>query len=337
MAVEAALSGPDAATGQAVLAGARLAADEVDAAGGALGRHLFVVGVDDGGTVVAARRVLRAVRAAHPVAVVGPVYPVVAAAVFPLLRPLGLPVVRLTAGGPVGGPGIGLGFSDVQLATVAAQEVVGVLGATKVAVVAGSAPDQAAVGSALDDLLRRAGVAVTDVPAPAPGDDPAQSAAAVDAAAPQVTLYALDATSADALAAGAGVGGGHCIVVAPVAVPTISCPAVALAPLAQLPGGPHFAGDAHGPTASIWGALGHDAVTAVVAALRAAGGATPSKVASALAATAGVAGVTGALTVDPVSGDRRVPPLAVLDAHDGGPVVDLSWAGFAGWPPPSPK
>jgi branched-chain amino acid transport system substrate-binding protein len=337
VAVEAALSGPDATTGQAVLAGARLAADDLDAAGGVLGRHLSVVGVDDGGTVVAARRVLRAVRAAHPVAVVGPVYPVVAAAVLPLLRPLGLPVVRLSTGGPVGGPGIGLGFSDVQLATVAAQEVVGVLGATKVAVVTGNGADEAAVGSALDTTLRKAGVAVTDVPAPRPGDDPGQAAAAVDAAVPQVTLYALDATSAEALATAAGAGGGHCLVVAPVAAPTISCPAAALAPLAQLPGGPHFAGEAHGPAASIWGALGHDAVSTVVAALRAAGRTTPSRVASALATTVGVAGVTGELTVDPATGDRRVTPLAVLDAHGGGPVVDLSWAGFAGWPPPGPK
>jgi branched-chain amino acid transport system substrate-binding protein len=250
-----------------------------------------------------------------------------------------------------GGEHVSVTYTDGQLAAVEAQEIVGVLHAGSVVLVEDPSSPAAAVDGDLEMLLRRAGVRV-DAPVPlAQSGDPSAtlSSAAARHADVVVVAAAPDRDGAlTAAAAHAGLGG-RCLVVeiGPAAQSvdpgpgTGRCLAGGVPPLASLPGGTRYSAAytaryhlSPGP----WGAFAHDAVTAVVDALRRAGAADPRRLGTALGVTTGVAGATGDLTIEPTTGDRRVPPLAVLDLDAGrGSRVDRAWADFAGWPAASAK
>lgn len=72
IALEAPLTGSQAANGQDMLRGAQLAAKEVNARGGVLGRKVKVVGVDDKADPSLGAQAVRKAQAAGAVAVIGP-------------------------------------------------------------------------------------------------------------------------------------------------------------------------------------------------------------------------------------------------------------------------
>ena len=72
IALEAPLTGSQAANGQDMLRGAQLAAKEVNARGGVLGRKVKVVGVDDKADPSLGAQAVRKAQAAGDVAVIGP-------------------------------------------------------------------------------------------------------------------------------------------------------------------------------------------------------------------------------------------------------------------------
>jgi branched-chain amino acid transport system substrate-binding protein len=72
IALEAPLSGSQAGNGKDMLRGARLAAKEINAAGGVLGRQLSIVGIDDQANPAKASAAVKQAVAAGAVAVVGP-------------------------------------------------------------------------------------------------------------------------------------------------------------------------------------------------------------------------------------------------------------------------
>ncbi|MHB8681870.1 MAG: ABC transporter substrate-binding protein [Acidimicrobiales bacterium] len=342
--IEVATTGPAAAVGRDVLRGAQLAASRIDAAGGVLGRRLTVVAADDNGTVLAVHRAVDKLLAASPIAVIGSIYPALAAAADPLLRAAGIPEVRVSEGGAPGG-GVSVAWTDDQLVVTEASEVVNVLHASSAAAVVD--PAAAQIVPALLKLLDHAGVSTPAVTLGTSGD-PAPLLDALEAGRPDVLLLAADdQTAAKLLDVAPPPSGSRCLVVgSPIGAPVSAaggCLAVGLPPPPDLPGGAayvsaylHAYGSATSPGAL--GALAYDAVSLVADAAGRAGSAGHGKLEAALGATVGFAGVTGSITAASGTGDRVVPPLVVLDTTDAGVTgVDPAWAAFAGWTPPRGK
>jgi branched-chain amino acid transport system substrate-binding protein len=345
--VEATLSGPGALAGADALRGAQLAAAQEDAAGGVDGRPVRVVEADDGGRQSQVRRSMSRLLSARPLAVIGPLDPGRSAEAAALARRAGLPFLGL-APGATAGAGPELTWTSSQLAAVDSDEVVAVLHARRVALVEDPSSSAAAVASDLVGLLGPAGVSVgTPIVLPASGDaGPALSVAA--AGRPDLVVIAAAADRAGALVTAAGTAGvgGRCLLVAAPPPPPATraasgadhCLGGGVPPLASLPGGPRYAAAYtaryHQPPGP-WGAFAADAVTLVADAARQ-GAVSRVQLAGALASAAGASGITGDLSLDGATGERRLPPVAVLDLDAAGVTgVDPAWLAFAAWPPAS--
>jgi ABC-type branched-subunit amino acid transport system substrate-binding protein len=86
-----------------------------------------------------------------------------------------------------------------------------------------------------------------------------------------------------------------------------------------------------------WGTFTYDSVELLANAVKQAGGWHQAVVATTLDHTTGYAGITGAITIDPASGNRTNSPVVILDVNPAGKyVIDPTWAQGAGFPiPPS--
>jgi len=353
VAVEAPLTGPSAAAGADLVRGVRMAVAQLDAGKGILGHQVRVVVGDDRGRLAVARRVAATLVADRPVAVVGPPDPTLAAVVEPLYRRAGLAVLDVAPGGAPRSGVVELQGDDEQLAVLDAQEIVSVLHARTVAVMADPGLPVAAAVPALQALLVQAGVAVPLVADLQKPGDVGTALTELAVMKPDVVVLAVSDAQAGGLAAAlvaAGVGSRRLVVeTAPGAAAFAGAAGRAgtdtlvggLPPLSQMAGGPAYQVAylrRYGVDAGPWGALGADAVTVLSDAARRAGAITGPAVAEAAMNSASLQGVTGDLTIDPDSGRRRVPPLAVLDiAKSGVMSIDSAWAAFSGWPPPSGK
>jgi len=344
VAVEVARTGPDAAVGAAILRGAQAAASQIDARGGVLHKTLQVVGEDDGGAVPAAGRLARRLVARPPAAVIGPIYPVVADAVLPVYRRAGLAVLSMAGGGSDDGvPDVG--FTDRQQAALVAQDLVEVLRAHTVTVVVDTRDRTAGLAAALQGLLDAAGVTTTPVALSGPAGVDSAVAQASAAHADALVVLAGDVDGGTIAAAlhhahvsgpclVSGMSPGATTYLATSGAPASGCLVAGPAPLTLVPGGTRFtaAQSSLSGAAAFWSALGHDAVSVVAAAVEQAGSSDPEAVRRALLQTAAVAGATGPVTLDPTTGDRIHPPLAVQAVHDGALQIDAAWAAYSGWP-----
>jgi|SRR5579875_1927973 len=360
VAVEAPLSGAEAATGEDLWRGAQLAAARLDGAGGVAGRRIDLVAADDRGDPAAAATVARQLVARRVAAVVGPFDPGVADVVLPRYRQAGIPVVRLTATDPGALAGATTRPVVRQLAAVDAQELEQVLHVHRVAVLRSADPTAAALVQDLTGLLGSSGVVVPVSGALAPGADPAGALAQVAGGAVDAVVLAMEVPQAAGLvAAAAGRLGARCLVSPPSAQGAAGAATAALAPclvagvppLAELPGGAAYArayqarfGVPPGP----WGVFAYDAVVLLAAAAADVGSWDAPRLAALLGPVAGhpalpavdgvpvrapgmLAPATGPIVLDPATGDRLAPPLAVLDVSPaGGERVDAAWQAYAG-------
>src|SRR5579875_3014790 len=201
VAVEAPLSGAEAATGEDLWRGAQLAAARLDGAGGVAGRRIDLVAADDRGDPAAAATVARQLVARRVAAVVGPFDPGVADVVLPRYRQAGIPVVRLTATDPGALAGATTRPVVRQLAAVDAQELEQVLHVHRVAVLRSADPTAAALVQDLTGLLGSSGVVVPVSGALAPGADPAGALAQVAGGAVDAVVLAMEVPQAAGLAA----------------------------------------------------------------------------------------------------------------------------------------
>ncbi|MHB8328139.1 MAG: branched-chain amino acid ABC transporter substrate-binding protein [Acidimicrobiales bacterium] len=351
VAVEAPLSGAEAASGRDIVRGAELAAEQINSAGGLLGHPIHVVIGDDRGLPLDAGRVARALEARHPVAVVGPFDAAAARTVLPLYRREATPVVSLSTSAPTGN-GVRVAWVDAQIAPVDAQEIVEVLHARTVALLSDGSDPAAGVAGALETLLVDAGVSVPVDDVVAVGADPGAALAATSAVHPDVVVLAMGDAHAGSVAAAMARAkvGGRCVVAdsgpGPASFVVAAGPKVASGcvvagapPPSEFPGGTRYTSAYRaryrlepGP----WGAFAYDALGLVADAARRAGSLSASLLSEALRQTTGYAGVTGTIDIDRATGERRLPPLAVLDVSIAGvTALDPAWAAFAGWAGPS--
>jgi branched-chain amino acid transport system substrate-binding protein len=117
--LEAPLSGSQSSLGQGMLEGAQLAASEVNASGGLLGRDLEIVPIDDQASPDAGVAAAKAAIASHLDGIVGPYNSSVGTRTLPLYQAAGLVPVRLTSASATQGIGVTLQPMEPQIAPVA--------------------------------------------------------------------------------------------------------------------------------------------------------------------------------------------------------------------------
>jgi len=133
--LEAPLSGEQAVTGEDMLRGAQLAADEINAEGGVDGRQIEIVPIDDAADPDTGVTAAAAAIEAGLDGVVGPYNSGVGIKTLPLYVEAGIVPIRLTTNSQTNSLGYTLQPMDYQIAPVAASGLKDWLGAKSVAII----------------------------------------------------------------------------------------------------------------------------------------------------------------------------------------------------------
>lgn len=179
--LEAPLSGSQAQLGTGMLQGAQLAAEELNAKGGILGKQVEIVPIDDQADPTAGVTAATAAVKKGLNAVVGPYNSGVGSKTLPIYIDAGLVPLRLTSADSTASLGFTLQPMTSQIAPVAVTAIQKYANATSVALIVDSTQEYTKQASdAMQKLLPSSGITVTSVESITPG---AQSyAAAVTAA-----------------------------------------------------------------------------------------------------------------------------------------------------------
>lgn len=162
IALEAPLSGAQSANGRDMLRGARLAAKQINAKGGVAGRHLKIVGIDDGADPGKARAAVRQAVKAGAVAVVGPFNSSVGVRNLPLYVDNKIFPMRMTSAVSTEGFGATTQPMESQIAPVEVASIVA-SGVTSVAMLVDPSTYTATIASQTKSGLVAAGITVTEV------------------------------------------------------------------------------------------------------------------------------------------------------------------------------
>ena len=160
--LEGPLSGDQKNIGIGMLDGARLAAAQLNARGGLLGKRVQIVPIDDAADPTTGVQAATAAIKAGLDGVVGPYNSGVGAKTLPLYLAAGIVPIRLTSADATAGLGFTLQPMTSQIAPVAAEALTNWVGAKSVAIVYDSTQLYTqTVSTALKSLLEQAGVTVT--------------------------------------------------------------------------------------------------------------------------------------------------------------------------------
>ena len=156
------MSGDQKNIGIGMLDGARLAAAQLNARGGLLGKRVQIVPIDDAADPTTGVQAATAAIKAGLNGVVGPYNSGVGAKTLPLYLAAGIVPIRLTSADATAGLGFTLQPMTSQIAPVAAEALTNWIGAKSVAIVYDSTQLYTqTVSTALKSLLEQAGVTVT--------------------------------------------------------------------------------------------------------------------------------------------------------------------------------
>ena len=118
VALEAPLTGSQAANGQDMLDGAKLAAAQINAKGGVLGRRIRIVAIDDKADPALSQASVTTAKKAGAIAVVGPYNSSVGVINLPLYLKAGITPVQLTSTNDTDGMGVTVQPKNNQIAPV---------------------------------------------------------------------------------------------------------------------------------------------------------------------------------------------------------------------------
>ncbi len=352
IAVQGPMTGPQASTGIDMARGAQLAVNAINDTGGVVGVKLQLVTADDAADPARGAAVARQLVARHVFAVIGPFNSSVGLVSLPIYKAAGIPIVRLTSADSTAGFGITDQPMASQVAPVEALALRLLTPARRVAVVYDTSAYTAGIASALRSLLAQAGrPVVADVGVTSDQSDPTATMAKVAAARPDVVYIAAYGAQAGGLAVAAReeIPSARCFVdmaaqgpdfVAAATVPVAqTCLSSGVPPTDQLTGAAGYIAqyqDAYHQAPGTWGAFTFDAVGLIADAVHAAEGWTQPAVVGALGLTAGTAGITGAMNIQPVTGNRTNAPVVILDVSAAGTyTIDRLWARDVGFPVPA--
>ena len=341
--LEAPITGDQAALGEGMLFGARLAADRVNARGGFAGRPVEIVPIDDQADPTVGVAAARAAIAAGLDGVVGPYNSGVGVETLPLYRAAGLVPVRLTSAEATSGEGITLQPMASQIAPVAAKALVTWLKARTVAIAYdASTVYTQTVAAALKSDLETSGATVSAFAPFQPGATSYQSAVqALLATKPDVVYFAAYYPEGALMAQAMVAVGGSTKCVADYAsydqgyIQVAGPDARSRCTVGGVPAPDEFAGSAKYVTAyrkqfskapGSWSPYTFDSVNILLDAAKRAGGFSAGPLQAALTSI-GFTGWTGPVAIEPRTGNR-VPATVVMTEVEPkvGFRIDPQWA-----------
>ncbi len=348
--LEAPLSGEQSVLGKGMLMGAELAATQLNAKNGILGKQVEVVPIDDAADPATGVKAAKSAIADGLDGVVGPYNSGVGVETLPLYIKAGLVPIRLTSDASTNGLGFTLQPMTYQIAPVASQALTGWLGAKTVAIAYDPTQNYTvSVSKALKSSLEKAGVTVTAYEKVQPGKR--SYADVVDklaAGRPDVIYAAVYFPEGGLIAKEMQQGKVESQCVADYAsydtgfVETAGVSAARACPVVGVPAPQDFAGaaakvgeyeDEFDSEPGTWSPYTYDSLNFLAAGAEQAGGSGSKKLTGALDGVKGWKGWTGSVTIDPHNGNRRPATVVIVDTDAKGRLhVDEDWAKAVGAP-----
>jgi branched-chain amino acid transport system substrate-binding protein len=348
--LEAPLSGEQSVLGKGMLMGAELAATQLNAEDGILGKQVEVVPIDDAADPVTGVKAAESAIAAGLDGIVGPYNSGVGIETLPLYIDAGLVPIRLTSDASTNGLGFTLQPMTYQIAPVASEALTGWLGAKTVAIVYDPTQNYTvSVSKALKGSLEKAGVTVTAYEQVQPGKKSYTDVVDKLAAAKPDVIYAAVYFPEGGLIAKEmqqGKVDSQCI--ADYAsydtgfVETAGVAAARACPVVGVPAPEDFSGAAakvaeyreeFGQDPGTWSPYTYDSLNFFADGAKKAGSTGPKKLTDALDGVSGWKGWTGSVTIDPHNGNRQPATVVIVDTDAKGQLhVDEDWAKAVGAP-----
>ncbi len=348
--LEAPLSGEQSVLGKGMLMGAELAATQLNAADGILGKEVEVVPIDDAADPATGVKAAKSAIAEGLDGVVGPYNSGVGIETLPLYLEAGLVPIRLTSDQSTNGLGFTLQPMTYQIAPVASQALTDWLGAKTVAIAYDPTQNYTvSVSKALRTSLEKAGVTVTAFERVQPGKksytDVVDKLAATD---PDVIYAAVYFPEGGLIAKEMQQGKVKAQCVADYAsydtgfVETAGVAAAQACPVVGVPAPQDFSGaaakvgeyeDEFGQAPGTWSPYTYDSLNFLADGAKEAGGTASGKLTKALDAVKNQKGWTGSITIDPSNGNRQPATVVIVDTDENGQLhVDEDWAKAVGAP-----
>jgi len=347
--LEGPLSGEQKSVGIGMLDAAKLAAAELNAHGGILGKNVTIVPIDDKADPEAGVKAVKAAIAAGLSGVVGPYNSGVGVKTLPLYLKAGLVPIRLTSANSTEGLGVTLQPMTSQIAPVATTAITEWQKAKSVGIIYDKTQTYTAdANTAMKSTLAKAGVRVTTDTAITPGKTSyASTVKAVEATHPDliyiVTYYPEAGRIAKAMHASesstkclADFGAYDNGFIPAAGIPAAeACPVVGVPDPADFPGSAPLIASyvaAYGTPPGTWSPYAYDSVNILANAATSAGGFESSKILASLNAESLWHGWTGRVNFQAKTGDRIPPSVAVVRSDAKGAFhIDTAWEAATGY------
>jgi branched-chain amino acid transport system substrate-binding protein len=348
--VEAPLSGEQSVLGEGMLKGAELAANQLNAKDGILGKQVEIVPIDDAADPETGVEAAEAAIADGLDGIVGPYNSGVGVETLPLYVKAGLTPIRLTSDTSTNGLGFTLQPMTYQIAPVASEALTDWLDARSVAIAYDPTQNYTVtVSKSLKESLEGAGVEVTAYEKVQPGESSYADVVDKLAAAEPDAIYAAVYFPEGGLIAKEmreGKVKSQCI--ADYAsydtgfVGTAGVAAARSCPVVGVPAPEDFSGAAAKVSAyrdefdeapGTWSPYTYDSLNLLAHGIEEAGNAKAADLTKALNRVKGWPGWTGSVTIDPKNGNRQPATVVIVDTDAKGQLhVDGDWAKAVGAP-----
>lgn len=349
--LEAPLSGEQAVTGEDMLRGAQLAADEINAAGGVDGRQIEIVPIDDAADPDTGVTAATAAIEAGLDGVVGPYNSGVGIKTLPLYLEAGIVPIHLTTNSQTNSMGYTLQPKDYQIAPVAANGLKEWLGAKSVAIIYDETTDYTVgIAETLKTAFEGDGITVPAyLPIEPGGSDYTSAVTEASASGADVVyaatyfpegaviaqdVFALKMTQPCVLDYGA-YDPGYITNAGSVEVAQ-ACSLVGVPSPTDFPQGAGFVAaydKAYALTPGTWSPYTYDSVKLFAEAVSAAGGTDAAQLSDYLNGVTDWQGATGSVTIDPANGNREPATVVFLSVTPAGEFhVNHDWATAVGAP-----
>lgn len=335
IALEAPLTGSQASNGKDMLRGAQLAAMQVNARGGVLGRTIKIVGVDDKADPALGAQAVQEAKAAGAIAVIGPYDSSVGLVNLSLYEEARIVPLRMTSDNRTEGYGATLQPMNSQISPVEV-DYISELGIDSVAMLVDPSAYTKSIASRTAKGLKKAGIKVTQIVIPASASDYSAEVGEALATGPDMvysaTYYPEGALIAEELAQAnttatcfmnlANVDDAFVEEAGITTSRTCTFSGVPAAP--QLP----YAGDyvtayraEFGVDPDVWGAFTYDSAWVLFHAMAQTGTTKYAPLLDAVLHTRGLQGATGPIDIRSKSGNREDVPMYILKVNRKGDFV----------------
>ena len=348
--LEAPLSGEQSVLGEGMLKGAQLAAAQLNAADGILGKQVEVVPIDDAADPATGVKAAKAAIADGLDGIVGPYNSGVGIETLPLYVKAGLVPIRLTSDTATNGLGFTLQPMTYQIAPVASQALTEWLDAKTVAIAYDPTQNYTvSVSKALKESLEEAGVTVTAYEKVQPGKKSYTDVVDKLAAAKPDVIYAAVYFPEGGLIAKEmheGKVDSQCIAdygsYDTGFVEAAGVPAARACPVVGVPAPEDFTGAAANVTdyrdefdqaPGTWSPYTYDSLNFLAEGVGQAGSTKAKGLTNALNGVKGWQGWTGSVSIDAKNGNRQPATVVIVDTDANGQLhVDEDWANAVGAP-----